>query len=73
MDKRIGACEAKTKLPELLCRVEAGEHFVITNRGRPIAELRPVRVLRGPPHAIRSRTCAPCRRFAEFLRDWCAS
>lgn len=42
MDKRIGAHEAKIKLPKLLRRVEAGEHFVITNRGRPIAELRPV-------------------------------
>ena len=37
----IGAYEAKTKLPELLRRVEAGEAFTITNRGVPVAELRP--------------------------------
>lgn len=42
MDRKIGAYEAKTKLPELLRRVEAGERFTITNRGQPIAELRPV-------------------------------
>ena len=42
MATRIGAYEAKTKLPELLRRVEAGERFTITNRGQPVAELRPV-------------------------------
>lgn len=42
MDTKIGAYEAKTKLPELLRRVEAGERFTITHRGQPIAELRPV-------------------------------
>ena len=38
----IGAYEAKTKLPEILRRVEAGERFIITNRGVPVAELLPV-------------------------------
>lgn len=42
MATKIGAYEAKTKLPELLRRVEAGERFTITNRGQPVAELRPV-------------------------------
>ena len=42
MDTKIGAYEAKSKLPELLRRVEAGERFTITNRGHPVAELRPV-------------------------------
>ncbi|MEO5763947.1 MAG: type II toxin-antitoxin system prevent-host-death family antitoxin [Casimicrobiaceae bacterium] len=45
MSKRtgvIGAYEAKTKLPAILRRVEAGERFTITNRGVPVAELRPV-------------------------------
>ena len=35
----IGASEAKTNLYRLLRRVEAGEQFVITKRGRPVAEL----------------------------------
>jgi prevent-host-death family protein len=47
METEIGAYEAKTKLPELLRRVAAGERFVITNRGLPVAELGPVR-RRGP-------------------------
>ena len=35
----IGASEAKTNLYRLLRRVEAGEQFVITKHGRPVAEL----------------------------------
>jgi len=37
----IGAYEAKTTLPELLRQVQAGKHFTITNRGKPVAELGP--------------------------------
>lgn len=33
---------AKTRLSELLKRVEAGELVVIARAGRPVAELRPV-------------------------------
>jgi antitoxin (DNA-binding transcriptional repressor) of toxin-antitoxin stability system len=39
---KIGAFEAKTRLPELLELVGQGRTFVITRRGRPVAELRPV-------------------------------
>ena len=39
----IGAFEAKTHLPQLLKRVQAGERFVITKHNRPIAELIPFR------------------------------
>lgn len=35
----IGAHDAKTRLAELLDRVERGEEIVITRRGRPIARL----------------------------------
>ncbi|HEC11864.1 MAG TPA: type II toxin-antitoxin system prevent-host-death family antitoxin [Acidiferrobacteraceae bacterium] len=44
MLKKIGSYDAKTKLPEILRRVEAGEAFTITNRGKPIADLVPSRV-----------------------------
>jgi len=44
MLKEIGSYEAKTKLPEILRRVEAGEAFTITNRGKAIAELIPSRL-----------------------------
>ena len=43
MLEEIGSYEAKTKLPEILRRVESGEAFTITNRGRPIADLIPSR------------------------------
>jgi len=38
----VGSFEAKTKLAELLDRVEAGETVIITRRGRPVAQLAPV-------------------------------
>ena len=42
MDTRrrtYSVAEAKTRLSELLDRVEAGEEIVITRRGRPIARI----------------------------------
>ncbi len=39
----VGAFEAKTNLPRLLKRVQAGERFVITRHNRPVAELIPFR------------------------------
>ena len=44
--KKIGSYEAKTKLPEILRRVEAGEAFTITKNGKPIADLLPSRSTR---------------------------
>jgi prevent-host-death family protein len=38
----IGSYEAKTHLPALLKRVEAGESITITRHGHPIARLVPV-------------------------------
>ena len=43
MLEEIGSYDAKTKLPEILRRVEAGERFTITNRGKPVADLVPSR------------------------------
>lgn len=45
---RIGAHDAKTRLSELLDRVEAGEEIVITRHGRPIAKLSRT----GPGHDV---------------------
>jgi antitoxin (DNA-binding transcriptional repressor) of toxin-antitoxin stability system len=36
----IGAFEAKTRLSELLDKVQRGQVFCITKRGTPVAELR---------------------------------
>lgn len=43
MLNEIGSYEAKTKLPEILRRVEAGEAFTITNRGKAVADVVPSR------------------------------
>ena len=44
MLEEIGSYVAKTKLPEILRRVERGEAFTITNRGKPVADLIPSRI-----------------------------
>ena len=38
---RVGSFEAKTKLSELLDKVEAGETVTITRHGKPVAQLIP--------------------------------
>lgn len=43
MNEEIGSYDAKTKLPEILRRVAAGERFTITNRGKAVADLIPSR------------------------------
>ena len=49
MTRTIGTFDAKTHLSELLEQVEAGESFVITRRGQPIAHLVPAQAtLRRP-------------------------
>ena len=40
--KHIGAFAAKTQLSKILDRVDRGQVYVITKRGRPVAELRPI-------------------------------
>lgn len=44
-----GIFEMKTHLSEFIEKVEAGETFIITKRGKPVAELRP------PPTTQRPR------------------
>ncbi|TDE89606.1 type II toxin-antitoxin system Phd/YefM family antitoxin [Occultella glacieicola] len=41
MGAQVNVQEAKTRLSELLKRVEAGESITIARAGRPVAELRP--------------------------------
>ena len=40
--KSIGSFEAKTHLPRILKQVEAGETFVVTRNGKPVARIAPV-------------------------------
>ena len=46
MPDTIGAFQAKTELSRLLRQTRAGKRFIITQRGEPVAELRPVEVPR---------------------------
>lgn len=39
--REYGVYEAKTKLPDLIKRVQQGERVTITNRGEPVADLVP--------------------------------
>ncbi len=41
MNIEIGSYEAKTKLPELLRGIQAGNRYTITLRGEPVADLLP--------------------------------
>jgi antitoxin (DNA-binding transcriptional repressor) of toxin-antitoxin stability system len=50
----IGAHDAKTRLSELLDRVERGEEIVITRRGRPVARLSRT----GPGHDVAAARAA---------------
>ena len=46
---RVGIFEAKTKLSEIVKKVERGERFTITVRGEPKAEVVPIqRATAGP-------------------------
>lgn len=38
----VGSFQAKTELSRLLRQVRAGKSFIITQRGKPVAEIRPV-------------------------------
>lgn len=39
--KIIGSYELRTKLSEILRRVQTGEAFTVTSRGKPVADLVP--------------------------------
>lgn len=41
MNIKVGSYEAKTKLPELLRGIQAGNRYTITLRGEAVAELVP--------------------------------
>jgi len=57
----IGAFEAKTKLSEILRKVEQGERFTITLRGRAVANLVPV-----APDRSRARVAAAIEALRNF-------
>lgn len=58
--KEVGAFEAKSRLGQLLDRVEAGEEVVITRRGKVVARM-------VPPGMAFDRECG--RRAAQRIRE----
>ena len=58
----VGSFEAKTKLAELLDKVEAGETVTITRRGKAVARLVPA----APDEAERARR----RALVEEIMRW---
>jgi prevent-host-death family protein len=48
----IGSYEAKTKLPELLRGIQAGNRYTITLRGKPVADLVPTESGKGAQAAM---------------------
>ena len=56
----VGAIEAKSQLPKLLERVEAGETIVITRDGHPVAHLVPP-----PPRPTNRNTASLIERWVE--------
>jgi prevent-host-death family protein len=61
MSTTVGSFEAKTKLAELLDKVEAGETVIITRRGFAVAQLVPVK-----PADERARQ----RALIEEIKRW---
>ena len=59
----IGACEARTRLPELLRQVKAGKRFTITNRGKAVADLVP------SENVNPKSKSAAVNKFVAFMRE----
>jgi prevent-host-death family protein len=71
-DRSIGSFEAKTHLSALLDRVEKGETFIITRRGKAVARLVPPQASHDLEAA--QRAAARLRKLAKELGierfDW---
>lgn len=59
----IGAFDAKTKLSEILRKVEQGERFTITLRGKAVAKLVPVE-----PDPSQAKAAAAVEALLNFPR-----
>ena len=54
---QVTIAEAKAHLRDLIARAEAGETILISRRGRPIVELRPIAQPRQPIDVQALRAC----------------
>ena len=62
MNIEVGSYEAKTKLPELLRGVQAGNRYTITLRGEAVAELVPAAVNKN------ADTVAAVEQMKQFMQ-----
>jgi prevent-host-death family protein len=60
----VNIAEAKAKLSEYVDAVAKGEHVIICNRNRPVAELRPIEAARPGP-----RDLSPMFPGETFMTD----
>ena len=73
--QEIGAYEAKTNLSRLLRQTRAGQSFIITQRGKPVAELKPASIKRATAGRgdmkgkiwVADDFCAPIEDMREFM------
>lgn len=61
--ERIGIYDARSRLSELVDRVEAGEEVILTRRGRPI-----VRLVRAEEEARRKARAGAVERIRSLSR-----
>jgi prevent-host-death family protein len=69
----VSVAEAKTRLSEILARIEAGGEVVITRRGQPVARLSGVKRPRKPLDfgaldSVRARQTAARTSSAQLIR-----
>lgn len=73
---KIGAFAAKTELSKLLRQTRAGKSFIITQRGKPVAELRPIKQTEKPKSNwgdmegkiwISDDFCEPIEEMREYM------
>ncbi len=68
MNHRVGATEARRKLPELLRGVQSGKRYTITHRGRTVAELVPAEETKRPEPAAAAAAVEAMKRFTARRR-----
>lgn len=68
----IGAFAAKTELSRLLRQTRAGKRFIITQRGTPVAELRPIEKPGGDRDAVHQSKRGDMKGGIHIADDFCA-
>ena len=67
--KSVGSFEAKKRLAEILGEVSAGETYVVTKRGRPVARIVPVHSRNSSSEIINEHRRKWKRRGRGFITE----